>query len=263
MDKGSQRGATYDAFRLFEEDLNKRLAKEGKLEQKHLKVRVVFIPVARDDLLQALVDGRGDIAAANLTITTERQKMVEFSQPLLRNVSELLVSGPASPVVSSVDDLAGREVFVRKSSSYYESLVALNQRFAAENKPAVKLREAPDALEDEDLIEMVNAGLIALIVVDKHKADFWKQVFPKIKVHNEIALRTGGDIAWAIRKGSPQLKAVVDDFVVRHGKGTLSGNIILTRYLKNAKYVKDAASEAERKKFHRYGPVFQEVRGSV
>jgi membrane-bound lytic murein transglycosylase MltF len=249
VDKGSQRGATYDGFRLFEEDLNKRLAKEGKLEQKHLKVRVVFIPIARDDLLQALVDGKGDIAAANLTITAERQKMVEFSQPLLRNISELLVSGPASSGVSSIDDLAGREVFVRKSSSYYESLVALNQRFAAESKPAVKLREAPDALEDEDLIEMVNSGLIPLIVADKHVADFWQQVFPKIKVHNEIVLRAGGDIAWAIRKGSPQLKAAVDDFVARHGKGTLSGNIILTRYLKNTKYVKDAASESERKKF--------------
>ena len=129
------------------------------------------------------------------------------------------MSGPASPAVSSVDDLAGKEVFVRKSSSYYESLVALNQRFAAENKPAVIIKEAPETLEDEDLIEMVNAGLIPLIVVDKHKADFWKQVFPKIKVHDEVAVRTGGDIAWAIRKGSPQLKAALDDFMARHGKG--------------------------------------------
>jgi membrane-bound lytic murein transglycosylase MltF len=247
LDKGTQRGTAYDSFRLFEKDLNEKLAKEKK--QKHLKVQVVFIPVARGDLLQALAAGKGDIAAANLTITVERQKLVDFSLPVYPNVSELMVSGPASPAVSSVDELAGKEVFVRKSSSYYESLVALNRRFATEKKPAVIIKEAPETLEDEDLIEMVNAGLIPLIVVDKHKADFWKQIFPKIKVHDGIALRTGGDIAWAIRKGSPQLKAVLDDFVARHAKGTTAGNTILIRYFKNAKYVKDAASESERKKF--------------
>ena len=247
LDKGAQRGATYEIFRLFEEDLNKKIAKAKK--RKNLKVHVVLIPVARGDLLQAIADGRGDIAAANLTITAERQEQVDFSLPIYANVSELVVSGPASPVVSSVEDLAGKEFFVRKSSSYYESLVALNRRFAAEKRPALIIKEAPEVLEDEDLIEMVSAGLIPLIVVDKHKADFWRQIFPTIKVHEELALRTGGNIAWAIRKESPQLKAAVDDFVVRHRKGTKAGNIILTRYFKNAKYVKDAASASERKKF--------------
>ena len=242
-DKGTERGATYDWFRLFEQDLNK---KQGK---KHLKVRVFFVPVARDQLLPALVAGKGDIAAANLTITPERQKLVDFSAPGYPNVSEVVLSGPASPKLSSVDDLAGKEVFVRKASSYYESLVALNQRLAAEKRPPVNIKLAPEELEDEDLVEMLNAGLIPLIVMDNHKADLWKQVFPKVTVHDGIAIRTGGDIAWAMRKGSPQLKAALDDFVARHRKGTTAGNMILARYLKNAKYVKDAASESERKKF--------------
>jgi len=249
MDKGVQRGASYEIFHLFEEDLNKKLAKQGKLKQKNLQVRVVFIPIARGDLLQALASGKGDIAVANLTVTPERQKLVDFSSPVYPNVSELLVSGPASPAVSSLADLSGKEVFVRKSSSYYESLMALNKRFAAEKKRAVVIKLAPDALEDEDLIEMVNAGLVPLIIVDKHKADFWKQIFPRIKVHDGVAVRTGGNVAWAIRKGSPQLKASLDDFLNRHGKGTTSGNVILMRYLKNANYVKDASSEAERRKF--------------
>jgi len=195
QDQGTQRGATYDAFRLFEEDLNKTLEKQGKLKQKHLKVRVMFIPIGRDDLLQALADGKGDIAAANLTVTAERQKRIDFTSPVYPNVSELVVSGPASPALASVDDLSGKEVFVRKSSSYHESLVALNKRFAAQKKTGVIIKLAPEALEDEDLIEMVNAGLIPLIIVDKHKADFWKQVFPGIKVHEGVAVRTGGKVA--------------------------------------------------------------------
>ncbi len=262
LDHGTQRGATYDAFRLFETDLNKKLTREKKLK-KHLKVQVMFIPVARGDLFSALAAGKGDIAAANLTITPARQELVDFSSPVYSNVSEVVVSGPASPAVATVDDLSGKEVFARKSSSYYESLSALNQRFAAESKPLVTIKDAPEELEDEDLIEMVNAGLIPLIVVDKHKAVFWKQVFPKIKVNDGVALRTGGDIAWAIRKESPQLKAVLDDFVARKQKEATAVNSILTRYFKSAKYVKDAASEAERTKFLAVVEYLQEVRGQV
>ena len=59
---------------------------------------------------------------------------------------------------------------------------------------------------------MLNAGLIPIIVVDKHIADFWKQIFPQLTVHDSVAVRTGGEIAWALRKGSPQLKAAAGRF---------------------------------------------------
>jgi membrane-bound lytic murein transglycosylase MltF len=249
MDQGVQRGITHDAFRVFETDLNRQLAEQQKLKHKHMKVRVVFIPMARGDLLTALAEGKGDIAASNLTVTEERRKLVDFSSPVYPNVSEVVVSGPASPTLKTLDDLAGKQVYVRKSSSYHESLLALNQRLAAERKPGVIIKLAPETLEDEDLLEMLNAGLVPLLVVDKHKAEFWKQVFPKLKVHADIAVRAGGNIAWAMRKGSPQLKAALDDFLARHGKGTTTGNTILARYLKSAQYMKDAASERERRKF--------------
>jgi len=249
LDKGVLRGTAVDYARLFEEELNKKLAAEGKLKDKNLKVKVLFIPVRRDQLLPALAAGKGDIAAASLTITPESRKLVDFTAAGMSNVSEVVVSGPASPKVASLDDLSGKEVFVRKSSSYYESLVALNAKFAAEKKSPVILKEAPETLEDEDLIEMLNAGLIPLIVVNKFQADFWKQVFPQITVHDNIAVRTGGEIAWAIRKDSPQLKAMLDDFAARNKVGSSMGNQLLTRYLKNVKYVKNAASAEEREKF--------------
>jgi membrane-bound lytic murein transglycosylase MltF len=250
MDRGTQRGGTYDGFRLIEQELNSKLEKEGVLQQ-HLKLRFVFIPMGREQLLQALADGKGDIAAANLTVTPERRTLVDFTAPTLTNVSEVIVTGPASPAVAKLDDLAGKEVFVRKSSSYHASLVALNQRFAAEKKAAVMLKEAPEALEDEDLIEMLNAGLVSILVVDKHKADFWKQVFPKITVHDDIAVRTGGEIAWAIRKGSPRLKAMLDEFAVAatSGKYVKQRERLYANYLKNTKFVKDAAATKERRKF--------------
>jgi membrane-bound lytic murein transglycosylase MltF len=251
QDRGVQRGVTYDAFRIIEQELNAKLETEKKLKQKHLKVRFVFLPVGRDELLPALVEGKGDIAAANLTVTAERRNLVDFSEPLDTDVSEVVLTGPASPPLGGLDDLAGREVFVRRSSSYYESLVVLNQRLAAEGKSAVKLKEAPEQLEDEDLIEMVNAGLVGLIVVDRRKARFWKQVFPRVKVHEDIAVRAGGEIAWAIRKDSPELKRMLDDFATSatSGRRVKERERILARYLKNTRYVKSAASQAERKKF--------------
>ena len=259
QDRGVQRGITYEGFRIVEQRLNAKLEKEKKLKQKHLKVRFVFLPVGRDQVLPALVEGKGDIAAANLTVTAERRKLVDFTKPLGTDVSEVALTGPASPALTGLDDLAGKEVFVRKSSSYYESLVALNRRLAAEGKRAITLKEAPEELEDEDLIEMVNAGLVGTIVVDRHKARFWKQVFPKVRVHDDIAVRTGAEIAWAIRKDSPQLKSMLDDFATAATSGAHATDraVILTRYLKNAKYVKTAASQAERKKFLQLVQTFQ------
>lgn len=249
VDKAAQRGIVYDSFHLFEEELNKQLARQGKHKQKHIKVKVMFIPVSRADLLPALKAGKGDIVAGGLTVTPDRLKLADFSAPSYTDVSEVVVSRKGLPAISSVDSLAGKEVFVRKSSSYYQSLLDLNRRFANAGKQSVVIREAPEVLEDEDLVEMVNAGLVPLIVVDKHIAEFWKQVFPDIVVHQAAPVRTGGNIAYAFRKNSPQLKAALNDFLARHGKGDATRNIILKRYLKSTEHVKDATSEAERKKF--------------
>jgi membrane-bound lytic murein transglycosylase MltF len=219
------------------------------LKTKTLKVHVVFIPVSRDELLPSLVNGLGDIAVANLTITAERQKQVDFSNPFASGVKELLVTGPSAPSINSIDDLAGKEIHVRRSSSYYESLVQLNTSFKKARKRKMKLILADETFEDEDLLEMVNGGLIPIIVVDSHKAQFWKQIFDNITVHQDIAMRVGGEIAWAFRKNSPKLKAVVNDFVKGHKKGTMLGNMLFKRYLKNTKYVKNALSEKELKKY--------------
>ncbi len=257
IDKGTQRGATHDLFIALEKDLNNQLAKEKKLKQKHLKVRIVFIPVTRDNLFKALNEGKGDIAAANLTITSSRQEQVAFTTPLYSDVKELLVSGPSSPDVKNLEQLSGKTVFVRRSSSYYESLQTLNARFAKASLPPVILQDAPESLEDEDLLEMLNAGLIPLIVVDRHKALFWKQVFPKIQVHENIVLRDGGSIAWAVRKDNPQLLAELNNFVKHNRQGSTLGNTILLRYLKSATYVKNAAANRERAKFLQMVEIFR------
>ena len=251
QDRGTQRGTSYEIFQLVERELNARLAKERKLKGRHLRVKFFFVPVRRDQLLEYLAQGKGDIAAANLTITPERLRQVDFAKPYINDVREVLLTGPSTPVIRSLEELSGKEVFVRRSSSYHASLEALNRRFERAGRPPVRLKEAPEALEDEDLIEMLSAGLVSSLVVDKHKADLWAQVFPKVKVRDDLVLREGGQIAWAVRKGSPQLRAFLDEISAATISGRLATEraVILARYLKSLNYVKDAASEAERRKF--------------
>jgi membrane-bound lytic murein transglycosylase MltF len=255
LDRGRQYGLSYEALREFEKFINK------KLKTKTLKVQVVFIPIRRDELIPSLLNGIGDIAVANLTITTERQKQVDFSNPFLKGVKELLVTGPAAPSINSIDDLAGKEIHVRRSSSYYESLIQLNTSFKKARKSQMKLVLADETFEDEDLLEMVNAGLIPMIVMDSHKAQFWEQIFDNITAHQDIAVRAGGEIAWAFRKNSPNLKAVVNDFVKGHRKGTMLGNVLFKRYLQNTKYVKNSVSEKELEKYNSMVQLFKKYAG--
>jgi membrane-bound lytic murein transglycosylase MltF len=255
IDRGRQRGITYDALQAFERHLNQ------KLGRKTVKVRVVIVPVRRDQLITGLLSGRGDVAAANLTITPERQKQVDFSAPFLKDVSELIVTGPAAPPLRGLDDLGGKEIHVRPSSSYFESLVRLNAAFRQAGKPEIRVRPADENLEDEDLLEMVNAGLLPMAVVDSHKAQFWAQIFDDIRVRTDLAVNTGGEIAWAVRKDSPKLRRMIDGFVATSREGTLAGNMLLKKYLGSVKYVKNATSEAELRKFQQMVELFKRYAG--
>jgi membrane-bound lytic murein transglycosylase MltF len=243
VDNGVPRGTAYDQGKLLEEAINKQRG------PKQLPVSVQFVPVSRDELIPWLLEGRGDVAMAHLTVTRERLKQVDFTEPWIAGVDEIVVTRPDGPELKSVDDLAGREVFVRQSSSYYQSLVELNKRFAAEGKPAVKLTPAPEELEDEDLMEMANAGLVDILIVDNHKAWFWQRLWPKLRLHPTIAVRTGGEIAWAIRKDSPKLMSTLNQFLATNGMNSLTARMIFRRYLLNTQYVKGATVESSAARF--------------
>ena len=111
-------------------------------------------------------------------------------------------------------------MFVRKASAYYDSLTKLNEQLKARGKPAVMIDEAPDVLEDDDVLEMVNAGLVPITVVDDYLAEFWSQVFTGITVHKDVAVRTGGRLAVAFRKENPKLREAVNDWLRKHERAT-------------------------------------------
>ncbi len=239
QDKGVVRGAAAETALEFEKWLNKRYP------AKPYKFYVMLVPTPRDKLIERLREGRGDIIAANFTVTPERSKRVDFARPWLTGVKEVLVTGPQAPQIATIEDLAGREIRVRQSSSYHESLTALNRKLA---KP-IKIETIDENLEDEDLMEMVSAGLLPWAMVDTHKAKLWAAILPGLTVREDIVFQDGGDIAWAIRKDSPLLAKELDEFI--------SGSIrnpemsdIKHRYFKSGKTVKNALAGDSREKFN-------------
>jgi membrane-bound lytic murein transglycosylase MltF len=251
IDRGVQRGISAEAINLFEEQLNKRL-KTGLL-----KVHVAVVPLSRDQLFPALLAGKVDFVAAAITITPERQKLADFSNPTRTGVSEIVVTAKDVAAPATVDDLSGREVFVRKSSSYFESLEQLNKSLAGRGKAPVTIKLAPEALEDDDILEMVNAGLVDATVMDDFVVELWQKVLPDIRPHAAVAVRTGGEIAIGVRKSNPRMLQAANMFVKEYGPNTAFGNTMDRRYLQSTRYVKNAAADAERKKLREMVKMFQ------
>jgi membrane-bound lytic murein transglycosylase MltF len=190
-----------------------------------------------------------DLVAGNLTITPEREALVDFTDPTRTNVDQIVVTGPGSAALTSLEDLSGQRIFVRKSSTYEGSLQTLNEKLKARGAPPVVIEAAPENLEDDDMLEMVNAGLIPAVVVDNYLARFWMRVFPDLVLHENVAVRAGGSLGVAIRKNNPKLRAALNNFMGKYGLGSVFGNQVERRYLVDTKYGKSAASDEERKKF--------------
>lgn len=252
-DKGRERGLTADLVRDFERYINQKHRKAlGKRP-----ITVYIIPTTRDKLLSQVAAGFGDIAAGNLTQTEDRLKVVDFAEPFQGEVSEVVVTGPKSPPLGSLNDLSGKTVHVRKASSYYESLEVLSQRLKDQGKPPVKLVLVPDALEDEDMLEMLNAGILDAMVVDDWKAKTWAQILPTITVRKDLVLRSGGKIGWAIRKGSPKLAEAIEDFRVKFVDKQRLVQSRLAQHLRRVKQLKDPTGSEEWKRFEETLALFE------
>lgn len=251
LEEGRGRGLVAEMATRFEEHLNQNM------ERKHIRVYTIVIPVARDQLIPALLDGRGDIIAAGLTITPERQEVVDFSIPASKPLNEILVTGPSAPTISTLDELSGKTVYLRESSSYRESVDALNQRLVDKGLPPVAIESMPGSLEDDDLIEMVNAGLLPWAIVDDYKPQLWEGVFTDLVVRDDLVFRKGGRTAWALRKDSPLLKASVDAFIKKNRAGTLYGNILINRYIRDFDWAANALSEEDYARFNELQHIFQ------
>ena len=254
-DGAEAKGIVYEGMKEFERFLNQ------KLNTGRRPVGIIFIPVQRGDLIKALAEGRGDIAASNIGITPEGQALIDYSDPVGDPSPSVVATGPNSPAITTLDDLSGKEVYVRKLSRYWAPLERLNAQFKQSGKTPITLKPADENLEDEDILEMVHAGVVGITVVDKIIGDLWTQVFPGLALHPDVQVGDSISPGWAFRKGSPELAAVVNEFVKDHRTGTAFGNTILRRYFQNPKWISNATDERERQKFLQTVEFFKKYSG--
>ena len=232
---GQQRGFEYELMEQFERTINKG-DKKGQLP-----LNIVYIPVPFDSLITNLVKGRGDIAAAGLTITPDRRKNVAFSTPYVRDINEVIVTTKSDQSIRSTEDLSGRVIYVLNGSSYVQHLAKLSEKFKNDGRPPVYIVEADPYLATEDILELVNAGIVEVTVADDHIARLWSDVLPNI----------------AVRKNNPDLLANVDDFLRSHRKGTKIGNVLFKRYYENTRWIQNPLSKSSQDKLEKYHALFQ------
>jgi membrane-bound lytic murein transglycosylase MltF len=241
---GRPQGINYEALRAFEQFVNQ------KLNTRKQFIQVTFVPIRPDQAETYLTQGVGDLIAYGLVVTPEREKKVAFSIPIATNIKQIVVTGKGFGQATSLQDLSGKKIYINPLSTYYDNLQKVNVLLRKQGKAPILIEKADPNLGDEDLMEMVNAGIIPATVTITERATLWASVLPNITAHPDLVIANQQDLAWAMRKNNPELKALVDEFVRTHGMGTSFGNALMRRYLQNTKWIKNPTTEAEIKKFN-------------
>ncbi|WP_162200105.1 MltF family protein [Kiloniella spongiae] len=251
---GKPRGFEYDLMEEFRQSLQKQIPRD--------KWPIVFIykPVAFGELLPLLKAGYGDIAVGGLTITKERKQDIDFTKPYLQNVAEIIVGRAGAPVIDKLDDMSGKAIFINPESSFAEGLALINNDFDERGIAHIKMLPANIKLTDEDILQMVNSGIVDYTVADLHVAQNWAEIFPNLKLYEGIRIRDDGKLAWAIRKDSPKLMAAINKSMKSVKKGSLLGNIYFKKYFEQTKWIENPLHSKESKKlktkrklFEKYG----------
>ena len=234
IDQGDYRGVSADLLKAFEKFINK------KNKGKALQIEVIFLPVYRDQLIPALLEGKGDIAVGNLTISRELLKIVDFSTPFLSGVKDMVITNSKFRRIDSIEDLSDQKVYLRSSSSSYQHAQKLNLYLKEKGLQPMNIVGVEDYYEDSYLLEMVNSGLIDVAVVNDHIAKFWSNMFKDIRLHEDIIFSEDGYTGWAFRKDSPELAEVINGFLKNTKKGTKLGNVILEKNMQDKRWAERA-----------------------
>lgn len=227
------RGLEYDLLKAYEAYLNRGPRK--KRYQTHL----TFIPVSFDQTLEKLQAGLGDIAAAGITITKERDLFVDFTSPYITNIHEVLVSNINAPFIEKLEDLSGKQVVVVSNSSHVVHLEQFNQALGLLGLEGMEIVRADPLFEGEDLLNLVNQGIYDYTVTDSHIAEIWEEVMDNIFIHDQIRVFHNSEIAWAIQNNTPKLKASLNRFIKAYAKpGRKLGNQVFQKYYADTYWIK-------------------------
>ena len=254
-DNGRPRGMAYDALVEFEKFLNRKLHPHDRTGKE--KIHVVLVPSTPEKVASDLLNGYGDIIATAIYITEDRKEIADFV-PAASSKHDVIVSGPSSPALTGLGDLSGKQVYIFKESLAWEKLAALNKTLASERKTEINLVPADGNLEPEDILEMTAASLLPYSVVPSHIAQLWKKVLPDLKIYEDFPVTDKMESGWVVRKDSPKLRALLEQFASSHREGTTYFAVLANTYLKNTRFIKNNADSEGARRFHQMQGLFKQ-----
>jgi len=245
IEKGKKTGIYNDAIVALEKQINKDYPNANR----HIKTKLIPIPVTREMLIPALNAGYGDVALADNTITKRREEQIAFSEPFASGINEILVTNTSMEGINAFEDLSGKEVYVKPSLSYLDSLLQVSETLVQKGLDPILIRALPEALESEDILELVNDGLIGITIMDDYKAKMWSTVYEKLTLHEDMTFREDAQLAVMVRKNNPLLLKELNDFIKTKHVDDAFAKVATEKYFKSKRYKKLSKSGISKRKF--------------
>jgi membrane-bound lytic murein transglycosylase MltF len=208
-DKGTPRGLSIQISKGLAKWINAKYSSQlkGKL------ISIKLVPTISAELLNSLISGRADIAVGDIglyePISNSHDLIVNHAS---RVEQEVLVTGPSSPVLQKMTDLSGQTVYGSRNTNFQMTLGALNEELRRDGRPPVNLISPLGDLDDEDLLEMLNAGLIQYVIVGNWKFKLWQSIYKNIVMHEELSVKDVGWIGWVVRANNQDLNDDLSGF---------------------------------------------------
>lgn len=247
--QGQAIGVEYHRLRAFERYLNGH-AREGK------QITLKIIPKAKDQLLGALLRGEGDLMAPGELLDVKPTHAVTPSDPIVEHVPMLLVGVKGERRFTRFEQLSGRTVALTTGSVAGESINLINQKLALRKLPPVNIEWVDPSLAVEDVLEMVQAGIFHLTIVEKPIAERWATLMPKLRFDRKVLISEPRAMRWFVRRDAAMLHASIDRFLTSY-KAPSDQNVAFERVYRRLYRVHYPLARADRQKLERLRPVLQ------
>ena len=203
--KGEPIGVEYRRLRAFEQYLNSRSPSARNLTLK-------LIPKPKDQLLAALQRGEGDLVAPGELLPAHDGLQVSPSAPVRADAAGA-GGAQGNRRYTRLEQLSGRTIPLPAGSAAEGAIELVNQRLAQRRMAPIRIEKLDASLAVEDVMEMVQAGILGFTVVEQPIAERWAKVLPKLRVDRHLVLDNRADMAWYVRRDASTLRATIDRFL--------------------------------------------------
>ncbi|BAP45564.1 transglycosylase SLT domain-containing protein [Pseudomonas sp. LJDD11] len=244
--KGQEVGVEYERLQAFEKHLN---------GQRGGKVTFKIIPKAKSQLLAALLRGEGDLIAPGELLETAG-KGVSASRPIVADVALVVVTGRGQRSFKHIEQLSGRTLSLPAGSVADAAVHDLNLRLAQRKLAPVHIEWVDPSLSVEDVLEMVQAGIYPLTLVEQPIAERWARVMPKLRVERNLKLESHGNIGWFVREDAPLLQASINGFLATY-KAPANQDLVFEKAFKKMYRVNNPLARSNLQRLHELRPILQ------